>query len=461
MRAHVGTGICKSHGVMKQRALSLIAEVRPGHEATVEETLRSIGASVRGGSDDSAFDRMRTVHFARWVLVPAQTGKRGDAYPAHVAFESNYDGAEDAHVRDLATVAEVWLDAIYQHCIGYPDVSERTTASRMAFLERKMTPYGAWHMGHPGLGVSVIRNDAEVRRIVQDHLDRVQRGGLAEDASAWEIVDSIRSALNDAMADNPALRVEPIDRELPSRKRFVAKGLLLAGVGLAALRAAPRPVAIGVVAGAIAAAAGAAARLRQLEERDEAATPPTPTALESTGHDHMRRLVMSEDEGVQNQITHLVEIREGRLWILNSIMWAIELLARNWYYDGKLGSIATIHFGRWVIIDGGKRLLFLSNYTGSWESYIGDFVDKTADWLTAVWSNTEDFPPTRWLFGRGARSEARFKQWTREKQIETQVWYGAYPELSLANVLDNAALREAISGRLEELEDIQALLRRL
>jgi len=446
---------------VKQRALTIIAEVTPEHETAVEETLRSIGASVRGGKDGSPFDRMATVHFARWVFLAPSRGRRGDRFPPQVAFESNYDGDEDAHLRDLAVFAEVWLDAIYQHCVAYPDAAQRTVATRVAFLKSKARPYGAFHMGHSGLSVRVIRNDAELWRLVQEHLDRAQRQGSLRRASGWEIVDSIRGALNDAMRANPNLMVEPVDRELPSRGRFKMKGALLAGLGLVALRAVPRPVAFSLLAATTAAVAGAALRLRQLEARDAADSSAASTPLESTEHEHMRRLLMSEDDGVQNQITHLVEIREGRLWILRTVLWAIELLARNWYYEGKLGSIATIHFGRWVILDGGKRVVFFSNYDGSWESYIGDFVDKTADWLTAVWSNTEDFPPTECLFGRGAKSEARFKQWTREKQIETQVWYSAYPELSLTNVLDNAALRETVAGRLEDLDDIRALLRTL
>ena len=33
-------------------------------------------------------------------------------------------------------------------------------------------------------------------------------------------------------------------------------------------------------------------------------------------------------------------------------------------------------------------LLFLSNYGGSWESYLEDFITKAHTGLTGVWSNT-------------------------------------------------------------------------
>ncbi len=50
--------------------------------------------------------------------------------------------------------------------------------------------------------------------------------------------------------------------------------------------------------------------------------------------------------------------------------------ARKIFVFGKLGEISTIHFARWISIDHGQRLLFLSNYDGSWTNYLGDFRDE-------------------------------------------------------------------------------------
>src|SRR5262249_31728579 len=145
-------------------------------------------------------------------------------------------------------------------------------------------------------------------------------------------------------------------------------------------------------------------------------------------------------ESVQNELTHLVKIKPQRLRLitLRAVLWAINVVARYFQTEGVLGGISTIHYARWVIIDGGKRLLFMSNFDGSWESYLGDFIDRPVQFLTAIWSNTEGFPKTRFLTSEGAQNEQRFKNWTREHQILTQVWYSAYPKLSLDNVLANS-----------------------
>src|SRR4029434_9514512 len=118
----------------------------------------------------------------------------------------------------------------------------------------------------------------------------------------------------------------------------------------------------------------------------------------------------------------------------------IDILARYRFNQGDLDGLNTIHFARWVLIDEGKRLLFFSNYDGSWERYLGDFVDQEHIGLTSVWSNTEGYPKTTNLMFEGATDEERFKAWTRAHQIPTQLWYSAYPQLTTPNIGRNARI---------------------
>jgi hypothetical protein len=170
-----------------------------------------------------------------------------------------------------------------------------------------------------------------------------------------------------------------------------------------------------------------------------------------------------EDFQVQNALTHLSLVKDDvrRRVVLRIVLFGVGLLAHTLYVHGKLATIDTIHCARWIRIDGGKRLLFFSNYDGSWESYLGEFVDKLSFWLTAVWSNTARFPTTVKAFsGGGAKDEEWFKRWTRRRQLPTQVWYAAYPNLSVQNVIANAQLREGLHAKLvdQELRDWLRLL---
>ncbi len=107
-----------------------------------------------------------------------------------------------------------------------------------------------------------------------------------------------------------------------------------------------------------------------------------------------------------------------------------------------------------------RRLLFFSNYDGSWEAYLGDFIGKAAMGLTMIWTHTVWFPKTTLILFRGASDEGAFKAWTRAFQVPTQVWYSAYPTLSVADVLKNARIRELLGEVLtpQKSSELLALL---
>ena len=89
--------------------------------------------------------------------------------------------------------------------------------------------------------------------------------------------------------------------------------------------------------------------------------------------------------------------------------------------------------------------MFLSNYSGSWGSYLEDFIAKASDGLTGVWSNTDGFPKTRWLFLKGARDGDRFKRWARRQQVPTLFWYPAY-DYNTARIRINSQVRRGIAS---------------
>lgn len=167
----------------------------------------------------------------------------------------------------------------------------------------------------------------------------------------------------------------------------------------------------------------------------------------------------SRDEGginrYQNHLASITTVKPGiiRGWLLRLALFVINLLSRFWFNRGELGGIPTILSARWVMIDGGRRLLFLDNYGGAWESYLNEFIDLAAvKGLNAIWSNTfvsvDDrrygFPASKFLFWKGAQAEQPFKAYVRQSQVETIVWYGAYPTLSVVNINANTSLRQSL-----------------
>jgi hypothetical protein len=133
---------------------------------------------------------------------------------------------------------------------------------------------------------------------------------------------------------------------------------------------------------------------------------------------------------------------------------------RQFFSDGSLTGIKTIHFARWVFLNDKRRLTFASNYDGTLESYMDDFVDKVSWGLNAVFSNGDGYPRTRWLVFGGAQNEEAFKQFLRAHQIPTQVWYSGYDRLTAINIQNNAQIRAGLFRPMGATE-AQEWLRRL
>jgi hypothetical protein len=184
-------------------------------------------------------------------------------------------------------------------------------------------------------------------------------------------------------------------------------------------------------------------------------------------------LIAVEDRIVQNQFTHLVDVKPGlfRYVLLRTVLFVIDQVAGVYAVHGKLNGITSIHFARWVMLHDRRpardvpgrrrhRLLFFASYDFSWESYLGEFVDRSAGWLTAVWSNTAGFPRTYRLVDEGADDEEAFKQWTRDHQIPTQVWWSGVRDATVENLNTDVEVHRGLAGPLDG-EEAARWVRRL
>jgi hypothetical protein len=414
-------------------ALTIVLPIIPGREKPLEALLNEIGTHIVDNPHID-FSKLSTTHFLRWVVIPPATA----GAPSQLAFESNYDGTAEAHLSELLRVAPAALHKIYSACTGYPrsdephDLSQRDGV--VAFLLDQALPYAAFYVGVPGASAKQIRSEAAIRLRLQMTMDRLSKfryGGLDPLAICEQALRDVRSDPELSRAIDLASDRAPIH---PLR---LAAG---AGVALAA-----SPILIPALL---------AIRFKELTDQ------PSPQIAMP---DEALALMAREDLQIQNQLTHVVPLRVGLLRKLsvNVVLKAIDLLAQAFFTRGNLGGITSIHFARWVEIDDGKRLLFFSNYDGSWESYLGDFIDKAAVGLTAVWSNTQGFPKTFFLLFKGATDEERFKAWTRKHQVPTQLWYSAYPDLTVKNILQNRKICTQLRRGFKTRREAESWLKRL
>ena len=173
---------------------------------------------------------------------------------------------------------------------------------------------------------------------------------------------------------------------------------------------------------------------------------PSPALVESI----MRR----ENFGAQNHMAATSTIKPGwlRRLSLRLGLWVAGQLAAHFSAPGSLGQIGAIHFARWLVLPGTNKLLFRSNFDGTWEEYLEEFIALAYQGVNGIWSNTIGFPRTRNLFSGGARDSDRLRRWTRRQQHPTRVWYSAYPSLTLTRIRINAAIREGITSAVTDAD---------
>lgn len=416
---------------IQQHAFTIVEDLRHdlGPIDAVIESMKAIRDDV-----SRALATVNTLHFGRFVLLPDEPGGE----PTRLAFESNHDGPMEEHLAQIANALLPFEDQLFLWR-GF------RKGQFVRFATQHALPASAFYLGHPGLSVGQILADDEVRDRLAELLDQMDVAGELTGMTGCQI----RDALLDRLATDDICRtLGVVDRELPVQPFAKWKFYLTAfGAGVAALTVG-LPGVLGFLA--------VEARQRAID-----ATPGNAPQLITEGDPRLNPIIDHEDRATQNGLTHFVPLRPGvvRKTAISLVLWFIEQTRQHIAYQGALGGITSIHFARWVILPD-DRVLFFSNYDGSWEAYLGDFVDHAAIGLSAVWSNTKWFPKSYALVLKGAAQESNFKQWTRTFQVENQIWYSAYPHLTVQNILDNARIREGAVGPMTE-EEARAWLARL
>jgi hypothetical protein len=423
---------------MRQETLTLVAPLtRVERVRKIVESYACDRSKVpfvlgRGNAQPRLFQGLG-IHFARIVLIDEPSTS---PYRAVLLLESNFDtvheGSDIARSAHLALLArergevlrELWADAI-------EPLPREDGAALEAALARCLAPHTAAYQGHVHRDLARIELEAQIRDVALSCAARLPRG-MSDAEVLREVRTRVGSELRfDLECDAPGLPDPARRRELMLHPKRAwgreAIPFLLGG-------AACFPLTVVL-----------AALLLYRERNDRPYD--LQTEAESVGPELLQRLAAnseSEDYGTQNALTHLVPVRGGfgrHLTLRVTHAYLAKVAQNHFNYVEQLGGIPSIHFAKWLLIDGGRRLLFFSNYDGSWESYLGDFVDQAALGLNLAWMCTEGYPNTRFVGEGGANDEETFKAWARVHQRPTELFYSAYPALSVADVNNNSWLR--------------------
>jgi len=418
----------------------VVAPVAAGKEPALRALLHSMNAEP-GIADPSnsvvPFAQFERLHFARLMLLDDALqadlrvhGVEPVRLPTCLAFIGDCDGPADEVLVDLARRAGPGLTRVFAHCEGFVGGGDV-----LGWMRARKRRSAASFVNWVGRSVRQIREESLLQRALAA---RVPRRSLAAPGEA----ERLRRELAGWVAGEIGAGRLALTPDAPTPFGWqLAKLANLVGVPLVGIVALPLVI-IGAPVFVF--------LLRTREERDPEFCPRPRSA-------DLDALLELEDRDVSNQYTALGAVKPGlfRRWLLTVLLVLTSFACRQIFNRGYLARVQTIHFAHWFFFDDKQRVVFLSNYDGSHQGYMDDFINKVGWGLNLLFSNGVGWPRTRWLVHGGSRIEQSFKYYQRRHQVPTQVWYKAYPGLALVELKRNHRIREGLEQA--TMSDSQAL----
>lgn len=454
---------------MRHTACTVVLPIRRERQRDAADLLQAIQDSPTANPIID-LGEVEGLHYASGVLLDdADEGVR-------LVLEWNGDGVPDTLVDAVARHAP-GLPRLLACCPDWKDGAATDPDAIKRFLHAHLQEASAYHVGNVGRQLEQVKSEARLRETVIASVAEMRAAGtLPNDGNA--VAEALRSRLK-ATDLRALLEPAPPRRTTLERLDFAIRllgpvaAIVLVGVvivvllvgwtGLGVTAAVSVVGALGAfawkkswrIAAVVAAVVlawpavlvllpfvGAFAIWLHVQE----AKPVEPFTSDEVA---VRRVEAQEDQPVNlaNHLTTLSRVKPGlgRRFTLRTVLVVLDALARVLYDKGRLGTIDSIHFAHWSLIDGGRNLIFLSNFDGSWESYLDDFIEKEAKGLTSIWSNTVGFPKTTRLLWDGATDGPHFKDWARWTQRAHGFWFHAYPALTVRAIDQASELRNALA----------------
>ncbi|MCW8949277.1 MAG: hypothetical protein OQL17_04775 [Sedimenticola sp.] len=425
-----------------QSTFMIVAKIAAGQLEqlrTLLEAMNSEPGELDPHNRGFPFTRFDRLHVARFLILETLVAEQ-DVFsfpevPPRLVFLGDCDGPSDTFIAEMAVLAGPQLRSVFSHCEPFPAEHE----SLVNWLQARNIKPSANYINWLGRTVTQIREEEALHQALSTQLERIVNEVGRDNPRAirqqlLSFVEQEKAAAR--LSLTPSLST-PIGWWLKNLVHKLGVPLILLALSPIFLLFSPYLI----------------YRLRSLEKSD-------PEAVSRPPREHIQRLSQREDHDVTNPFSAYGEVKPQpfRRYAVRLFLWLLDYASRHVYNRGHLTRVQTIHFARWVMMDNNQRLLFASNYDGSLESYMDDFINKVAWGLNLVFSNGAGYPSTRWLIKAGAEREQKFKHFLRRRQLPTQVWYKAYPGKTAFDLARNSRIREGVEIRQDNDDEIRQWL---
>jgi hypothetical protein len=380
-------------------ALTVLITIKAGRETALKQLLLHIQSDPARNEIFQINEDMLT-HCARWTVIhDADNGYR-------LLISTEFDGDLDSYLAELLRIAP-GIDKILDNCEGYPGRNGFNDFIRRNYYETQ-----AFYIAFRDETVCTVRDKIQVREQLENFLDS---------KAPW---------LNSLLIVLAGL---PVARSLGKSVRQSIQWARTAfhDFWLGILLDIIKPI----------------TQLGQTKNYPRVTDP-----RDAQAGRHLSRL--------DGQMITITEVKPFRYPRLRLALAANEFLGKYGYAPGQFANVGTLHSFRWIVIDNRKRIIFLSVFDGSWQNYMGDFIDKIIWALDGVYNNTKDYPPG------GMTQIDAFKAWILRHQYEPQLLFKSYPEETVLNLIRDRKINQSLADQLYaaagfDSEEAKVLLRAL
>lgn len=419
-----------------QHDFMIAAPLRAGARPSIDELLASMASKPGLADPDNPvlpFSRFPNIHFARLLVLDDRTLADRTHFPnlyfpcpVRLALLVVCDGSAEAQIDALADLAGDGLRRLFSHCEDFDDGTDLRR-----WLHSNLVRSATFYMNWRGRTVLQSREEAVLHDVLREEL-----AGLPP-ASPGETKSALREAVARRGVTLTPEPPTPIGQGLANLVDLIAVPVVILLMTPLLILLAPL----------------LAIKLRRLEKANPVIAPRRTVAL-------MEELSRYEDHDITNPFGAMGSVQPGlfRRWVASYLLWLIDWAARHITTRGKLARVRTIHCARWIFVDDKKRMYFASEYDGSHEAYMDDFVNKVAFGLNLSFSHAIGMPKTRWLLWGGASRERDWKNFLRRHELPTPVWYKAYAGLTCQDLARNERIRKGLESDRDDDRSIRRWL---
>ena len=404
-------------------ALSIVVDIKPGKKQELRDKFKEIEAAGIDNNNIVPFKKLKSIHFARFVVFDEGIDATGKPFSARLAFTTNYDLPLNNHLQELIDNAGNGLWSIFSLCLNFPENEKYSAEKLLAYLKKNSGKTATFYVGVGHRSVLQIQNENELREAIQNFVDSQKKTFTGKDPIyiRTKIIEFVNNNSDLSWAKTPAAKAS-----LPEKIIFYGKFILVILAFIALL-----PIIIPFVI-----------VWMLLIVINEITTKDVICKIEKN---HVRSLVERETTIVQSQFSAMGNVKPGfiRKSTMMFLLRMTDFLAPYLFSKGKLSGIPTVQFARWLIVNDGKQMIFLSNFDGNSENYLRDFINIAGRQLTLMFCHTVGYPKTRLMWFGGAKDADGFMAWARSFQVITNVWYSANKNVTVKNIFNNSADRKS------------------